>query len=157
MRTKLMGAALCAAAFASMAVTPVMAQEIGAEPTFADISLSAGFTPDPYRIVVTAGGTIDAARTQGGECVGKIADAPDIRLDYSADTLPLNFQVLSNADTTLVINDPEGNWYCDDDSGGDENPMLHFDEPISGVYEIWIGTYEDTPVPATVEITETVD
>ena len=61
--------------------TPALAQEIGAEPTFADINLSEGFTPDPTRIQVSAGGTIDAARSRGGSCVGKIARAPDVRPD----------------------------------------------------------------------------
>lgn len=154
MKTQMIRAVVCAAAFASMAVTPVMAQEIGATPTFADITLSAGFTPDPYRVRVTAGGTIDAARSRGGSCVGKIASAPDVRLTYSADSMPLNFKIVSGEDTTLVVNGPDGRWYCDDDSGGGHNPLFRLNNPASGVYEIWVGTYGDSPVSATVEITE---
>ena len=156
MSSRIIRTAVCAA-LAAMVASPSLAQEIGAQPTFADLTLEAGFEPDPQRIEVTAGGNIDAVRTSGGECVGMIASAPDIRLTYSPDELPLHIKVSSKEDTTLVINDPNGNWFCDDDSGGGENPMVSFDDPQEGVYEIWVGTYEDEPVPAIVEITELDD
>lgn len=157
MSSRMIRTAVCAAALAAMVASPSLAQEIGAQPTFADLTLEAGFEPDPQRIQLTAGGDINAERTQGGECVGMIANAPDIRLTYSPDELPLHIKVSSKEDTTLVINDPNGNWFCDDDSGGGENPMVSFDDPQEGVYEIWVGTYEDEPVPAIVEITELDD
>lgn len=157
MSSRMIRTAVCAAALAAMVASPSLAQEIGAQPTFADLTLEAGFEPDPQRIEVTAGGNIDAERTSRGECVGMIANAPDIRLTYIPDELPLHIKVSSKEDTTLVINDPNGNWFCDDDSGGGENPMVSFDDPQEGVYEIWVGTYEDEPVPATVIITELDD
>lgn len=157
MTPQMIRTAVCAAALAAMVASPALAQEIGAQPTFADLTLEAGFEPDPQRIEVTAGGNIDAELTSGGECVGMIANAPDIRLTYIPDELPLHIKVSSKEDTTLVINDPNGNWFCDDDSGGGENPMVSFDDPQEGVYEIWVGTYEDEPVPAIVEITELDD
>nr|WP_316629975.1 peptidase S1 [uncultured Brevundimonas sp.] len=137
--------------------TPALAQEIGAEPTFADINLSEGFTPDPTRIQVSAGGTIDAARSRGGSCVGKIARAPDVRLTYDAGSLPLVIKVGSSEDTTLVINGANGRWYCDDDSGGGVDPAIRLNNPDSGVYEIWVGAYADEPVSATIFITELAD
>lgn len=157
MTSRMIRTAACAAALATMVASPALAQEIGAQPTFSNLTLEAGFTPDPYRIQLTAGGDINAERTQGGECVGMIANAPDIRLTYSPDELPLNIRVSSKEDTTLVINGPDGSWYCDDDSGGGENPMISFTDPEEGVYEIWVGTYENEPVPATVIITELDD
>jgi len=150
-------AAGCATLLAMLAAGPALSQEIGARPTFADLNLSSGFTPDPYTVRLTAGGTIDAARTRGGSCVGKIASAPDIRLTYTAGSLPINIKAISSEDTTLVINGPDGSWYCDDDSGGGHNPMFHLSRPTTGVYEIWVGTYGDTPVQATVQITEVVN
>lgn len=146
--------ASCLAAASLGLSAPAFAQEIGAQPTFADISLEAGFMPDPTRIQVTAGGSIDAARSRGGSCVGKIARAPDVRLTYEAGSSPLIIKVGSSEDTTLVVNDANGRWYCDDDSGGGVNPAMRLNNPDSGVYEIWVGTYADEPVSATVFITE---
>jgi hypothetical protein len=41
-----------------------------------------------------------------------------------------------------LVNDPNGNWHCDDDGGNAGlNPALSFYNPSSGVYDIWIGSY----------------
>ena len=47
----------------------------------------------------------------------------------------------SSADTTLVVRAPNGLWYCDDDSGQGLNPSVRFNTPMSGLYDIWVGTY----------------
>ena len=60
---------------------------------------------------------------------------------------------VSNSDPTLVINTPDGQWACDDDSGGDADPAFKFDDPQSGVYDIWIGVYGEA---ATAEATLTI-
>lgn len=109
--------------------------------------------PDPHRTQITAGGTIDAAQTRGGSCVGKIASAPDYNLAYEAGSADLVIKVGSREDTTLVINTADGRWYCNDDSDG-MNPAIRIRNPPSGLYEIWVGTYEDDPVPATIFISE---
>ena len=146
--------AVCAISMGAMFASGASAQEVGASPTFADVSLSAGFMPDPHRVAIVAGGTIDAASSRGGRCVGKIASAPDVRLTYGAGSNLLKIKVTSNEDTTLVVNGADGTWYCDDDSGGGTNPMFLKRNPDAGVYEIWVGTYGDTPVDAVIEITE---
>ena len=95
-------------------------------------------------IPVQAGGNIDASRL-GSPCTGFIARAPDVRLTYNAGSLPLIISVAARADTTLVVNGPDGRWYCDDDSGDAPlNPMVRFNDPADGRYEIWIGTFSDT-------------
>jgi hypothetical protein len=115
------------------------AQNTSATATFATVRLSSGFTSDPYTVGVTAGGETNASGLGGG-CVGQIATPPDIELNYSAGTiLPLYISVSSDADTSLVINMPNGNWVCDDDSGDGLDPAVYFDPPQSGVYDIWIG------------------
>jgi hypothetical protein len=54
----------------------------------------------------------------------------------------LIFSVNSTADTTLVINDPNDNWVCDDDGGNiGLNPSITFANPVSGQYDVWVGTY----------------
>ena len=62
----------------------------------------------------------------------------------------------SNADTTLVVNGPDGSWYCDDDGGNSgANPMVRLNSPRSGRYEIWVGTYANASLqPARLHISE---
>lgn len=144
---------------ALMLATPlgVMAQDAGKTATYGEIALSAGFTPDPYRVSVTAGGSIDAYQDTPlpTECVGKVADAPDFEVTYTAGRLPLVFRTLSSEDTTLIINGPDGRWHCDDDSYGDGDAQVRFEKPRSGTYDIWIGTFGENMANATLLITET--
>lgn len=139
-----------------MVAAPAMAQDIGANPTYADVTLSEGFMPDPRVVQVTAGGSIDAASSRGGSCVGMIARAPDVRLTYAAGSSPLSIAVQSSGDTTLVINGANGAWFCDDDSGGGLNPRFIRRNPEPGVYEIWVGSLSGA-VPARVLISEMVN
>ncbi|MBC7769094.1 MAG: peptidase S1 [Phycisphaerales bacterium] len=132
------GAAVAALATAGVAA----AQNFSLNPAYGTVNLAAGFTPDPYVVNVASGGRIDSSRTVSSSCRGFIADAPDVRLNYRAGSLPLILSVNSNADTTLVVNGPDGQWYCDDDGGIQGlNPALRFGSPPSGQYDIWIGTY----------------
>ncbi|MHA6287614.1 peptidase S1 [Maricaulis sp. CAU 1757] len=132
-----------------------LAQDYTQAPTFGSANLSAGFTPDPYAVNITAGGNIDASQWGNG-CAGMVANAPDFRLQYSAGSYPLSIGAISDADTTLIINGPDGQWYCDDDSGGDLDPLLTWGNPPSGQYDIWIGTYGSGSdlAPATIIISE---
>lgn len=114
---------------------------------------NAGFTPDPITVNVYSGGGIDASDTLGGSCVGMIAGAPDYEFTYTAGSFPLSFQVRSQGDTSLIINGPDGRWYCDDDTNG-LNPELTWGRPGSGSYDIWVGAVGDA-ASATLYITET--
>ena len=145
--------AACAAVIGACIATPALAQQSGAQPSFGSVTLEAGFLPDPHRKQITAGGSIDAARTRGGNCVGMIASAPDYNLVYTAGSSPLVIKVGSQEDTTLVINAADGRWYCNDDSDGVQ-PGIRISNPPSGVYEIWVGTYGEAATPATIYITE---
>lgn len=133
---------LLATAVTFLAVgAPATAQDTNADPNFGTVRLRSGFTPDPRVVPVQSGGDINA-ETIDSSCRGYISEAPDVRLVYSAGSLPLIISVDSRADTTLVINGPDGQWYCDDDGGVNGlNPMIRFDDPGSGRYEIWVGTY----------------
>lgn len=145
---------LLASCIALAAAVPSSAQNIGADPSYGTVNLSAGFTPDPYKVNVSAGGNTDASSI-GTPCTGNIANAPDIRLVYTGGSLPLIISVNSEADTTLVVNAPDGLWYCDDDTGEGVNPSVRFNKPMSGRYEIWVGTYSGTDYrPAVVDISE---
>ncbi|MBH5322756.1 hypothetical protein [Aurantiacibacter sediminis] len=135
-------AVLASAAFVALAA-PAVAQDINADPHFGTARLSSGFTPDPYTVNVTAGGSL-SARNISGNCAGYISNAPDVRLHFDAGSLPLIISAASSSDTTLVINAPDGSWYCDDDGGNNGlNPRIQMNNPMSGRYEIWIGTYSN--------------
>jgi hypothetical protein len=123
-----------------LASAPAFAQNVDLDPTYGTTNLVTGFQPDPLVVQVRSGGSIDAQSINPG-CNGFIASAPDVRISFSAGSLPLIISVASDADTTLVVNGPDGAWYCDDEGGQNgHNPSLRFSHPQSGQYDIWIGT-----------------
>lgn len=129
-----------AAAAATFMIAPASAQNVNLDPTYGTINLRAGFSDDPHLVELSSGGSIQAS-TISSSCRGYIANAPDVRVYYSAGSLPLLFSVASSADTTLVINAPNGRWYCNDDGASGLNPSIRFNNPSSGRYEVWVGTY----------------
>lgn len=132
------------------------AQDWRLSPSYGNVSLVSGFSPDPYLVSLQSGGSIDSSRSIGGSCRGFVANAPDFRLQYQAgNVLPLIISVSSNADTTLVINGPDGNWYCNDDGGQGLNPSLRWNSPMTGQYDIYVGTYGNASYQnATLSISE---
>ena len=149
MRTVLLASAVVATLMA--AAGSAAAQDPSAAATSGGTQARAGFTPDPIRVSIYSGGSIDASRL-GGACVGMIARAPDYEFSYTAGSFPLSFGVVSNGDTSLVINGPDGRWYCNDDSDG-LNPVLTWGRPQSGSYDVWVGAVGDG-ASATLLITE---
>lgn len=134
---------------------PSAAQDINAQPNYGTVALTSGFTPDPRVVPMRAGGDLDASSV-GGNCSGYITRAPDVRLNYTAGNYPLIISVASSSDTTLVINGPDGRYYCDDDGGVNGlNPSVRFNSARSGRYEIWVGTYAPGATqPARLHISE---
>lgn len=140
--------------------TPVAAQDYNLPPTFGVVSITTGFVPDPNWIALLAGGPNRGQYTDvatGGACNGYFADAPDMRVHYEAgSTYPLAFYVDSREDTVLLVNTPDGAWHCNDDMVA-LNPAIEFASPLSGQYDIWVGTYAPTNgeyPPATLGVTE---
>lgn len=135
-----------------LAATPALAQQRpdpSLDPTYGTTGLVSGFEPDPFTQAIDAGGDYDASQLGVSGCVGYIAGPPDYRIQWTAgqNKLPLVFSVQSDADTTLVINDAQGNWVCDDDSGnGGLNPSITIADPVSGQYDVWVGTFQSGPI-----------
>ncbi|WP_298160510.1 peptidase S1 [Brevundimonas sp.] len=151
MRTVLLASAV-AAALMSCAATSAAAQDPSASASSGGMRARAGFTPDPIRVSIYSGGSVDASRL-GGACVGMIASAPDYEFTYTAGSFPLSFGVTSDGDTSLIINGPDGRWYCNDDAEG-LNPILTWGRPPSGSYDIWVGAVGGRAASATLYITE---
>lgn len=140
-----------------VALPPVaLAQpDISAPPLYGTITLSAGFQPDPHRSEVVAGGPSQNP-ISGTGCVGYLnMERPDLDLNYTAGSYPLRISVDSSTDTALLINQPDGSWVCDDDSGDGNDPLVQFASPQSGNYNIWVTTYNaNAQTNAVVSISE---
>lgn len=118
------------------------AQDFSLEPNFGEVSLASGFPQDPHTVSIISGGSVDSSATIGGSCAGFISDAPDFRLQFDTQGgLPLIFTVTSTGDTTLIVNDSNGEYQCDDDSAGNFNPQVTIANPTSGTYDVWIGSF----------------
>ncbi len=131
-----------------------------ADANYGTVSLEAGFWPDPHTVEMTSGGDVDLALAIDDDiCSGYATSNPDLKLqwDQSSSGL-LKLWVESEGDTTLVINDSEGDWHCDDDSAGDLNPLIELDAASGGRYDIWVGSYEsDDNYSATLYVSELDD
>ncbi|KPQ07171.1 MAG: Bacterial pre-peptidase C-terminal domain [Rhodobacteraceae bacterium HLUCCA12] len=127
------------------AATVAEAQNYNLRPSYGAVSLQAGFLPDPHTRRIQAGG--NNRFTGGGGCPGGayFANAPDYRVHYSAGGYSLTFYVRAPGDTALLVNDPSGTWYCNDDYQG-LDPALVFNNPSSGQYDVWLGTYNRSRV-----------
>jgi len=122
------------------------------EPIYGIINLEAGFLPDPWISDLQAGGNIDLFVI---DFDGYVSLRPDYNLNYVAgDSHSLTITVESDSDTVLLINAPDGQWYFNDDFT-DLDPLIYFSSPLSGVYNIWVGTFDNIDfAPAKLIITE---
>ncbi|MDX1530565.1 MAG: hypothetical protein R3362_03485, partial [Rhodothermales bacterium] len=128
--------------------------DVSAEPLYETLYLKAGFQPDPRSVSLTAGGR-DENPISGTGCASNInAERPDVDLNYTAGRYPLTFYVESGSDTTLLINLPDGSWVCSDDDGPGHDPEIRLTNPMSGNYNVWVGTYGDENGAATLYVTE---
>jgi hypothetical protein len=103
------------------------------------MTLRAGFTPDPRTLTMKAGGDIEVNM---GECTyGYIAESGAMGIEYTAGSLDLYVYAEGDGDTMLVIETPSGDVLCDDDSHGSLNPLIHIEDPESGLYVVFVGSY----------------
>ena len=137
---------ILAASTAALIATPAIAQDYSLEPNFGTFSLAAGFNPDPAELEIVAGGTVDASSVG---CAGMISQAPDARLMWTGGQFSLG--AVSDADTTIVVNTPDGSWVCADDTNG-FNPEVTVSG--SGQYDIWVGVFAGGTSAATLYATE---
>jgi len=98
-----------------------------APPNHGQANLSAGFVPDPYSVGMTSGGSVDVSYLGGG-CSGFATESPDLRVNFGGGGTSLLriYFIGSSGDTSIVVNDPFGNFYCVDDSFGTVNPTIDF-------------------------------
>jgi hypothetical protein len=145
--------AVCISVFAVMLIVGAVAAQPNPklDPTYGTVKLKAGFLPDPHKKDVVAGGPI---KTELGGVTAYVSKAPDYRLEYKAGKFPLTFYVKAKEDTTLLIRTPDGKWLADDDGGGFPNPLIRIENPESGTYDIYVGTFKKEEAKGTLFISE---
>lgn len=137
--------------------------DLDRDPHFGTITLADGFRPDPTTVDVLAGGSNRIHRLGPG-CIGFAGTAPDVSLEWNGGPNALHVYFRADRDfddTTLIIRDPSGTWLCNDDGGTSTNPLdpaVTIDQPRTGTYLIWVGTYADTDlVNGTLHFSQTLN
>ncbi|MCC5995595.1 MAG: hypothetical protein JJU18_04390 [Oceanicaulis sp.] len=77
-------------------------------------------------------------------CRGHVGASPDAHVHISGrpgDADIVIFSAEAVFDTTMAILSPDGTWYCDDDSGRGVQARLELNDPLTGAYKVWIGSY----------------
>ncbi|RUO34375.1 hypothetical protein CWE13_12165 [Aliidiomarina shirensis] len=114
------------------------------EPGFGSASLNTEDLASMYQHEIISGGSINS-RYLGGECLGYVASAPDFRLMLTEEQATLFVSFVSNEssdDTSLLVNAPNGDWYCNDDYESTSlNPGIVIENADVGQYDIWVGSY----------------
>jgi hypothetical protein len=131
-----------------------------AMPLSGSASLGSGFSPDPYRVDLQAGGSVD---TSGfSPACGYTSYHPAFVLEWQTRDVPQSFLRLffTPADktaTALLVHTPEGEWLCDQGSSSTD-PIVDIPQASPGEYAIWIGTREKgSPVEGSLSITGSQD
>ena len=122
---------------AAKPATPAVPQS-----NFGTISLTPNFEPDPHVVQGRSGGNQDA-ETINPACKGWISPQPDHAFVASANFTNLAIFAASSSDITLVVQQPDGGYRCNDDAdqGSDTNPLIRGAFP-AGTYKVWVGSYE---------------
>lgn len=102
------------------------------------VTLAPGFTA-PNMVEGRAGGLTDAS-SLGEGCIGNIASDPDHVVTLSAPIPNLRFYARADEDITLVIQQPDGSYICNDDTEG-LNPVVTAANFPAGEYKVWVGSY----------------
>lgn len=133
---------IAVAAFAAFAAGSAAAcPDWQGAPTFGQIELWAGFTPDPYVRNITAGGSTSIHNCGGTGWAGYVTTRPDFDLYWNGASAQLTIAAMAVTDAVLLVNAPDGTWYYNDDYRG-TNPAVVIRNPQAGLYDIWIGSYD---------------
>jgi hypothetical protein len=113
-------------------------------PVFQSITINPQFRPDPQIVRGISGGMQPAREVAGqrdtelGLCTGFVDRHPNHTLQITSPLNYLRVQVISKADTTLIISGPGGTW-CNDDYDGKNAGVAG--QWLPGTYSIWVGSY----------------
>ncbi|MEO1224608.1 MAG: hypothetical protein AAFX92_10300 [Pseudomonadota bacterium] len=108
------------------------------------------FTPRTYNVQAGGNNNLANCNVPGS---GWVISDPDFEFNFQNDGGygRLEFEVVGDCDTVLLINDANGQWHFNDDSAG-LDPAINIMNPPNGTYDVWVGTYGQTTCPAQIEI-----
>jgi hypothetical protein len=116
-------------------------------PNYGSADLASGFTPDPFSVAVVSGNaegsTVDvSALNISGDfsCRGYATVSPDFIVNWGGGAGALRIFYEADADSTLIIQQPDGSFVCNDDFSG-LDPLVDIATPQAGEYVIWVGSY----------------
>lgn len=120
--------------------TPLPAEP---EPSaYLTLDMAAGFALDPFLVSLNGGGEVDAS-TIHSDCVGYINDQPVLTANWEGTVDALRVFFYSDSDSTLVIQQPDGSYLCNDDLADNVlDPEIAVTQPVTGVYKLWVGSYD---------------
>ena len=81
---------------------------------------------------------------------GYFTPEPNLTLDlYRMEGYRLRVSVRSQCDSTLLIQTGVDNWFFDDDDNGNLDAEIVLTRPSSGLFDIWVGSYDGRDCDAT--------
>jgi hypothetical protein len=95
--------------------------------------------PDPAMASGRFGGPISAS-SLSSSCRGNISGAPNHVVNVTGYMPVIRFVVNGDADTTLIVQFPDGRFSCDDDGGGYPHPLVEGSSG-PGTIRVWVGAY----------------
>ncbi len=123
-----------------------------------DYSASELYQPQSFKVVAGGQENLERCNIRSNNpppsyASGYVAAAPDFELYYRHERgYALEFRVVSDCDSVLLINTGAANWYFDDDDNGNLDAKIRLTAPSSGWYDIWIGTYDPSTCNATLTL-----
>lgn len=140
---------------------PVNVLELEGEPQAAVPAEPLTPQTTPYTQTVVAGGELGAYEIEldNDLCTGFIDATPTFAFDWAGEAEKLVVFFEANADTTLVVRDPNGTFQCNDDADGADNLNPYLDlTPLDGHYQLWVGSFAPaTLVTGTLTIANSSD
>lgn len=127
-----------------------------ADPTVATLTLGGtdAFWLDPTLVSLHSGATtgprVDASKLGQG-CAGTMNEQPEVVLNWTADAqvTALHLFLLTMGDPTLVVVTPTGDVLCNDDLNPLVlDPYLTIDQPATGRYAIYMGSFANRTTTA---------
>ena len=140
---------------AEVEVSAVPALAPAVAPVIEGIALATGFLPDPHIARGQAGGPSEG-RTMAPHvplCRGWVPAAPQHTITLTTPFERLRVIVNAQADTTLLIRGPDGQYRCADDNDG-LNPIVE-GAFAPGSYQVYVGAYsQGASTPYVIGLTE---
>jgi hypothetical protein len=81
------------------------------------------------------------ASTLSEDCTGYIAANPTASVDFKGEADILRAFFYSDGDPTLIVRTPDGAYLCGDNTNSlILDPTVEISEPVTGTYDVWVGS-----------------